>query len=503
MPTKIKIYIILATVILGRATIGLGLLYQAELPFLPLSFDSFSRTMFAYRWNYWVDVWLPAPMLITGLVMRLAPLDWVYAPLVVNLTASSVSIVILYSLSYQLYNETTAALITILSITVWPWSIWLSISGLAESLFHLSVMMGLWGLLRWLETRKESYLALSVMALLLAEFTRYEAWSLGALVWGLVIYQTRPLTIKRFEMIGNLRPTFIATPLLLAPLLWLTLQFWFHGDPFYFSHFVQQQAGNPLPLIDRLILYPKEFITLAPALLLLSLIGLIQWQQHAATKTIGLTYLAIFLLWFLTIIGSVIAGNRPSHLPERVVIAPLLLLMPFSGYGLNYLIKRYGHIGTGLAILLLTIVIISQLQQLPHYPATLSPTLTQLIHGITRLQRAHFFAPTDQILMERRGWDYIPVQALTLQPDNVWVDSSPPSGLRVQNSPLILSQGQVTSTELQANQFKLVIAHSLTATHQLSQFMTPIATLDPYQIFIHPNDLSAFQAAHSAGETAW
>jgi hypothetical protein len=204
-------------------------------------------------------------------------------------------------------------------------------------------------------------------------------------------------------------------------------------------------------------------------------------------------YLAIWLLWFISLLVSSMMGNRPSHLPVRVIVVPFLLLTPFAGYTLNHIFNRSAKIGKISAILIIIVISTIHFNQLTHYPPVMTSDLRKIVQGINVLWETKFFARTDSILMERHGWDYIPVQALTLQPDQVWVDSSPPAGLRVQVSPLILSNGQITEAYLKTNHFKLVIAHSITATNQLNQFMLPVAQMENYHVFIYPADIANFQ----------
>ncbi|HEX9924713.1 MAG TPA: glycosyltransferase family 39 protein [Anaerolineae bacterium] len=485
---------IIILVLIARSLIGFWLLYREQLPFIPISFDDYSRTLLAYRWDEWIGVWLPLPALLTGALMGVWPDYWVYAPLVVNTLASAAALWFLYALSLALFREFTPALLTILIVAVLPWPLWLSLSGLPNSLLQLWVMLGCWSLLRWLSTDRWGYLLWACLSLLLAELTRYEAWSLGLIIFGLVGYRLLRQSRHPFK-----KEWAVVSPLILLPGLWLALNYWQQGDALYFSNFVQARAiGGQGPGIGsgQLTLYLREMANVSRLILGLVLagVGLHFWSKKGDHKSVGRLYLIAWLLWLMSLMLSSVLGNRPSHLPVRVVVTPLLLLAPWAGYALFCLTRS--RLPFRLAAVSLVVVITSTLHlaQLRSYPLAITPELRIIAQGLKALWHEGFLDDTDQVLIERQAWDYLPLQVLSAHPGSVWVDRGPPAGLRVQMSPLVLAESsQTTEAELRSRRFKLVVVHSAAAVEQLRHFMLAEAQLDRYTIFVYPEDQSDFE----------
>jgi hypothetical protein len=484
---------LIIAILISRSLIGFWLLYREQLPFLPLSFDDYSRTLLAYRWDEWVGVWLPLPALITGGLMRVWPDYWIYAPLVVNTLASAAALWFLFALSLALFREFIPALLTIVIVAVLPWPLWLSLSGLPNSLLQLWVMLGCWSLLRWLSTERWGYLFLAGLSLLLAELTRYEAWSLGFIIFGLVGYRL----LRQYGHPFKKELAFVS-PLILLPGLWLALNYWQQGDALYFSHFVQARAmGSQGPGIGsgQLTLYLREMANLSPLILGMALagVGLYVWSKKDH-KSVGGLYLIAWLLWLMSLMLSSVLGNRPSHLPVRVVLTPLLLLAPWAGYALFCLVRSRIPFRAAVVTLVVAIMSTLHLAQLRSYPLAITPELRIIAQGLKALWHEGFLDAEDQVLIERQAWDYLPLQVLSAHPGSVWVDSGPPAGLRVQMSSLVLAESsQTTETELRSRHFKLVVVHSAEAMEHLNQFMQAQARLDCYTIFIYPEDQSDFE----------
>jgi hypothetical protein len=285
--------------------------------------------------------------------------------------------------------------------------------------------------------------------------------------------------------------------------LWLALNFWQYGDPLYFSNYVQARAiavQGKATGAESLTLYLREMVRLSPLIFGLALagIGLHLRSKHRDNLERGL-YLTAWLLWAISLIVSSMLENRPSHLPARIVVTPLLLLAPWAGYALTCLAGNRVRFRLAGVSLVLVIILTLQLAQLRTYPLALTPELRIIARGLSALWHTEFLTEADQVLVERHAWDYLPLQVLSGHPHQVWVDSGAPAGLRVQMSPLLLADGsQATETRLRNQQFRLVVVHSADAVTQLNQFMLPGARFNTYTVFVYPEDQKGFQKAASA-----
>jgi hypothetical protein len=490
----------LSAVLAGRLSLALWLWYRIGLPFLPLSFDDFSRTLIAYRWGLWVREWLPLPFLVVGGVTRLFPSHWVLAPLLVNLFSSSLAMVFLYLFARSLFNSPLIASFTLLIAASLPWPLWLSISGLPGSLFQCFMIGGFLGLLCWLRRDRLVYLLGASTMFALATMTRYESWGF-AVCFALVV-------IARLALTSRLRwRSLLATsPPLIFPVFWGAMNALTYGDPLHFMNFVESRysqapQGTDLVWWKNLTYYVELLPQISPLVFFLVLIGLGFFIVAAhSQQSVVLPLLALWGGGLASLIVSSLLGAKPTHLPVRVVIVPFLLLTPLAAYAPGWLAQQRPFWPKVTAFLVLAVVLGVNLSHWDEHPFALSQELKTIGEELNQFWMEGFLGPDDRVLVERRGWDYLAFQVLSEHPDQVWVDSGAPAGLRWQMAPVVLSQ-ETPGLEalLRGMRVRLVLAHSPSATAQVQSIMTSVWQTDTYCFYIYPNDQDAYRATKTEG----
>lgn len=489
----------LIAVLAGRLLLALWLWRWIELPFLPLSFDDFSRTLIAYRGELWQGVWLPLPFLVVGGVMRLFPSHWALAPLFVNLFSSSLTMVFLYLFARGLFNSPLVASLTLLLAASLPWPLWLSISGLPGSLFECFMIGGFLGLLLWLRRDRLVYLLGASTMFALATMTRYESWGFAACFAVVVIVKLAFASRLCWRSILAIGP-----PLVFL-VLWGAMNALVHGDSFHFMNVVEsrysQVQGTDLVWWKNLTYYIELLPQISPLVFFLVLIGAgLFIVTNRSQQKVVLPLLALWGGGLLSLIVSSLLGAKPTHLPIRVVIVPFLLLTPLAAYAPGWLAQRRSFWPKIAAFLIIAVVVGVNFSHWNEHPFALSQELKTISEELNQLWVEGFLGPDDQVLVERRGWDYLAFQVLSGHPDQVWVDSGPPAGLRSQMASVVLSQ-ETPGLEalLRSMRVRLVLAHSPSATAQVQSIMTPVWQTDTYCLYIYPNDRRAYRAAKAEG----
>jgi len=486
--------LVLSTVLAGRLLLALWLWRRIELPFLPLSFDDFSRTLIAYRWELRGGVWLPLPFLVVGSVMQLFPSHWALAPLFVNLFSSSLAMVFLYLFARCFFNSPLVASLTLLITAFLPWPLWLSISGLPGSLFQCFMIGGFLGLLCWLRRDRLVYLLGASTMFALATMTRYESWGF-AVCFALVV-------IARLALASRLhwRSLLATSPPLVFPAFWGAMNALAHGDSLHFMNVVEsrysQVQGTDLVWWKNLTYYIELLPQISPLVFFLVLIG--SGLFIVAAQSRQSVFFPLLALWgggLVSLIVSSLLGAKPTHLPIRVVIVPFLLLTPLAAYAPGWLAQRRSFWPKVAAFLIIAVVVGVNFSHWEQHPFALSQELKTIGEELNQLWEKGFLEPDDQVLVERRGWDYLAFQVLSGHPDQVWVDSGPPAGLRWQMAPVVLSQETPgLEASLRGIRVRLVLVHSPPATAQLQSIMASVWQTDSYRFYIYPNDSGAYRA---------
>lgn len=296
-----------------------------------LSADDYCRTVKSYEWlqNPVVNsgVWLTPHFWLNGIMMKLID-DLFTASLAVNLIFSALTVPFFYK-SVEISFDRKTAFFSSLIFCVFPFQVWLSISGLPESIFFFFIIAGIWCFLKWrFSGRKTVFLFLCAFSFALSNGFRYEGWLFSAtfvLLTMLDIITERKLTktIVKNILISLVSFTTVAW--------WLIQNYIDHGDAFYFAKETTKifEQFNTAGFFQRLVQYPTFIFFIAPVTTFFSLKNCFE-----TLKSAGVTPAKIFLLFniielsILMLQGMI--GTGGTNMISRYIVINALLFAPFA-----------------------------------------------------------------------------------------------------------------------------------------------------------------------------
>jgi hypothetical protein len=324
-----------ALIVFGLLVLLLSL--RTAIPILTI--DDITRTTHAYLWSRQPFlfthnlVWLPLPMAITGIIIRLTG-EIFYSGVIVNVIAMAIAIVYVYRLASLLFGRMAAwAAATLFALA--PWVLFISLSRQSEPVMLAGTLIGIYYWVRWSRTGAPSDLSRAGLGLLAAAMSRYEVWPIGA---GLAIYAVASLIhIPRLPRLSPHRPRFSIVWAFL-PLAWIVLWIVMNlrrfGVPIYggYGETVYTISASAIPTAARdAAAYMWE---LSPVLLVLAFVSLARGSWRA--WLVGLLAVGEFL--FMVRVFS--QGTDRSFFPARFLLPILALLAVFAGAAVRDLVER-------------------------------------------------------------------------------------------------------------------------------------------------------------------
>jgi len=315
----------LAGVLLLKAGLTL-LLYRNG--YLEYDGDGFTRSVHAWEWlqkpRIEVDAWLPLQFWLNGFLMNFWS-DLYWQPRAVNLLASCITTLNLFFLGRWLfgkgYGYACAAL-----VALFPWEIKFGLSGMAESLTHMFLSIGVMWFARWLQTRHLSHLSFAALGLLGATMLRYEAWFYSLTFCGIVLFLSLRTGKFHWKTLAVL-----AIPFSFA-FIWCLASWVQLGKPWGFVSLTSEinatlaaEANQNADFLERLVFYPRTMYNLMPWLTILAIIGtvlLVFFVRQARS------YLALVWGEFCLFIIITLPTNNIAPGSARYPVSNLLLLLP-------------------------------------------------------------------------------------------------------------------------------------------------------------------------------
>ncbi|HMM42562.1 MAG TPA: hypothetical protein PKA95_11725 [Thermomicrobiales bacterium] len=298
--------------------------------FLEYNADGYTRIIRGHEWlaapRWELDVWLPLQTWLFGAALAIHDSLRV-TPRVVDALLTLVLLANLYLIGRMLGGR-LAGLVAAGLGAVFPWVVWMGISGMAEPLFHATLSTGVLGLALWLREPRQRWLALAAAGLLLATMARYEGWFYAGVFAGLVVlvaWQRGLLTPRVAALAG--------APLLF-PLVWIVTWWRRTGDPLAFARETAEikealEVGNAgAGLLRRLTIYPEETFRLAPLLIGLCLLAA-GYTLARRARWWPLPALVLGQAAALVVVSAGFSNLGPGA--ERYLISNVILLFPVLG----------------------------------------------------------------------------------------------------------------------------------------------------------------------------
>ncbi|HEY3252264.1 MAG TPA: glycosyltransferase family 39 protein, partial [Ignavibacteria bacterium] len=396
-----------------------------------LTADDYSRTVISWDWlqnpRIYSGVWLSLHFWINGFFIWLFK-DLSFAPLIANTLFSVMTLLFIYLMFKKIFGK-AIAVISSLIYCVFPFQVWLSVSGMPESIFFFFITAAVYFFTRWYEqsasvNTPRIFLFFSAAALNAANLLRYEGWffTLAFIILAAV------LTYRKFDL-GKVFfvNTGIALLSYLSALWWLYQNYADYGNAFFFIHETSRifSGLNNAGYLQRFIQYPFFIFYIAPLTTALGLWKIIcTIRNKPGTFTGNFSLLKIFLLFnlleLLILMVSGIVGSGGTNMISRYIVLNAIFFFPFAIWQL-FDFRKYVLIGS--SAVLITVNIIWSFYYQPAYRED-----TYEVGNLTRkLIEKKYFEPDDKIYFEpdQGYFDIYPLQVISNNPGIFTSDTIP------------------------------------------------------------------------------
>lgn len=408
-----------------------------------LTADDYSRTVISWGWlqhpAIFSGVWLSLHFWLNGLFIALIG-DLTSAPIVANTIFSILTLIYFYLLVDKLFGK-KIAIISCLIFSVFPFQVWLSASGMPESIFFFFITAAVYYFIRWYEisgndtaprSSQMLYTFLCVLFLNFASLLRYEGWLFSITF---IIF----VSVISFQKFKNKRQFFINSGIsflsLLAALWWLLLNLIDFGDAFFFikeTTRIFKDIANA-GLVQRVVQYPFFIFYIAPLTTILALWKIyktLRMSDRTDNKNSGTEVLAnkelvkILLLFnlaelFLLMITGIF-GSGGTNMVSRYIVMNAIFLFPFAAWQLIDF-RKYIAFASIAALLLINIVWSFYYQQAYREDTYEVANLTK------KLIQKNYFEADDRIYFESAEgyYDMYPLQVSSNKPSIFVSDTIP------------------------------------------------------------------------------
>jgi hypothetical protein len=304
-----------------------------------LSADDFCRTVKSFEWMQrpviYSGVWLSGHFWVNGVVMLFIK-DLFLAATSVNFLFSIFTLVYFYN-SIELCFDKRIAFFSSLIFCVFPFQVWLSISGLPESIFFFFVVAGIYYFIKWKSSEnKILFLVLSAIAFGFSNLFRYEGWLFSIVFVFFVVLDIKKDGKLSKTMTKNISISLIS---LSTIVFWLILNYIDYKDVFYFAKETNKiyDDYNSVKYLQRLIQYPTFLFYAAPITTVLSIKVAWDFIRSVFKPDSEFSKIAIYFAMFNLVELSLLmlqglAGTGGTNMISRYIAINALLFLPFAIY---------------------------------------------------------------------------------------------------------------------------------------------------------------------------
>jgi hypothetical protein len=318
--------------------------------FLEYNADGYSRIIRGHEWlaapRWEVGVWLPLHTWLYGAGLFVYH-DLSVTPRVVNAALTVATLACLYAIGCTLGGR-VAGLIGAAIGAMFPWVVWMGVSGMSEPLFHATLAGGIAAFARWLYHPRDLLLLLAALGIALATMVRYEGWFYAAVFGPLVLaiaWRRGTLTARTVGITGIVA---------IFPLIWIQQHWQQYGEPFAFASETAaiKEALEPenatAGLLRRLTIYPEEAARLAPWLALLCTLAVV----YALYRRVRWWPLIALIGGQAVLLVGVSAGfSNLGPGAERYLLSNFILLFPVLAAAVTLVPWRIARVAASIVVL--------------------------------------------------------------------------------------------------------------------------------------------------------
>jgi hypothetical protein len=304
-----------------------------------LSADDFCRTVKSFEWlqkpELHSGVWLSGHFWFNGIAMLFIKNLFVAAT-AVNIIFSTLTLFYFYNVIEICFDKRTAFFSSVL-FAVFPFQVWLSISGLPESIYFFFVTAGMYYFIKWKASESSRhFLVVSAVMFMFSNMFRYEGWLFSVVFVFFTALDFK--SEKKFskETAKNVLISLISVSTII---LWLVLNYIDYKDIFYFAKETNKiyEDYSSVKYLQRLIQYPTFLFYAAPITTILSVKVAFDFVRNVFSNKNGFAkvtlYFAMFNMLELTLLMiQGLAGTGGTNMITRYIVINALLFLPFAVY---------------------------------------------------------------------------------------------------------------------------------------------------------------------------
>ena len=345
-----------------------------------------------------------------------------------NTLFSILTLVYLYLLFEKIFTK-NIAIISCLIYCVFPFQVWLSTSGMPESIFFFFISACFYYFIKWheqIENKKSSaiFLTLCAVSLNIANLLRYEGWFFTLAF----IVLTGILSYKKFkfskQLYNNIGLSLISA---FTILWWLYQNSHDYGDLFFFIRETSKiYAGSSnAGFMQRIVQYPFFIFYIAPLTTALGIWKIIQTIRNKRNGFEGnFTLLRVFLSFNLVELSllmlSGIIGSGGTNMISRYIVLNAIMFFPFAVWQLMDF-RKYIVIG-GVSLLIVVNIIWSF-----YYQQAYREDTYEVAQLTKKLIDRNYFEADDKIYFEiaQGYYDIYPLKVISNNPQKFNSDTIP------------------------------------------------------------------------------
>lgn len=332
-----------------------------------LSSDDYCRTVKSYEWLekpvISSGVWLTPHFWINGFVMVFIK-DIYLAATLTNVFFSTLTVYFFYRVSAIIFDK-KSAVISVIIFIFFPFQVWLSISGLPESIHFFFIIAGIYySILYKVHNFKLNYLVFASIMFSFGNLFRYEGW-LFTIVFIIYINYIQFILKKKSKI--NFSALFVSAVPLLTILWWLIQNYADYGNLFYFAsetNKIYQEYGG-IKVLQKFVQYPVFIFYIAPITSFFAIKVSYDCLKEYITKKEDVTLLSIFAFFNITelllLMLQGLLGTGGTNMISRYIVINAILFVPLAVWQIfNY--RKW------LAVLIFAVIIIGNIIWSFNYP---------------------------------------------------------------------------------------------------------------------------------------
>jgi hypothetical protein len=409
--------------------------------------------------------------------------DLFAAATLTNFIFSGLTLIYFYRVIRITFNMQTAFYSTLI-FCFFPFQVWLSISGLPESVFFFFIITGIYYFIRWkFYGEKNIYLFLSALSFALSNGFRYEGWLFSAV---LVLMVMMDLLVERKLTKRIIQNILIALISFSTIIWWLLQNLHDHNNMFFFAEETTKifKEFNSAGFLQRLVQYPTFIFFIAPITTFFSLkIAFDTMKSPGISKEKVYLLFNILELSLLTL--QAILGTGGTNMISRYIVINALLLIPFAVMQIFEFRKIF-------TVMILTAVLIINIIWSFYYPQPFREDTFEVGSLLKDIQKKNNISETGKIYFEEvQGYfDVFAIQALSNNPSKFILGDFP----SIKSAEKKNKKGRKVQTDeelnilelknyLEKNNIKVAVVKSDSYTDKLKKLSLRNEEIGDYKIF--------------------